>query len=193
MVTHVGRRKYRLVMLPLIGLVVLGTIGLAPASAAQGTGPAPTVGEIVVDSYDCATGELRFHVTVTDLSPVPAGTTDRADYPLVYDFQSFYEGGPSFFLTQPDVYSPLRSDGPYSGNVSLSVTVPITNVEGAEPGTRAITSIDLRVSVGYSGDGSFDDDTDRSTLTYNVDCDGDNLADQLVTALKRILRDILGG
>jgi hypothetical protein len=183
----------------MIAMMLIGMMAAtSPGSvAARQTGPAPTVGDIVVNNYDCETGVISFQVPVADLPSVPPETSGF-DYPLAYNFESFYTVGSSFFPTRPMVFTPTADDAPFTGTVSLSLTVPTTNVSGAQPGTGAITSIDLRVTVAYGGfqNGTFDNPTDASTLTYTVDCDDDGpdevgLVEQLVAALKRVLSEIL--
>ncbi len=198
MSTVIVRNWHRLVTPAMVALMLIGMLGLAPASgAAQGTGPAPTVGEIVVDSFDCVTGEVKFHVPVTNLPSVPEDTSGF-DYPLAYNFESFYAVGSSFFPTRPVVFTPAADNAPFTGNVSLSLTVPTTNVSGVQPGTGAITSIDLRVTVGYGGFGygAFDNPTGTSTTTYTVDCSDEGTPDggfvaRLVAVLVRVLSEIL--
>ncbi len=198
MSTVIVRNWHRLVTPAMVALMLIGMLGLAPASgAAQRTGPAPTVGEIVVDSFDCVTGEVKFHVPVTNLPSVPEDTSGF-DYPLAYNFESFYAVGSSFFPTRPVVFTPAADNAPFTGNVSLSLTVPTTNVSGVQPGTGAITSIDLRVAVGYGGFGygAFDNPTGTSTTTYTVDCSDEGTPDggfvaRLVAVLVRVLSEIL--
>jgi hypothetical protein len=197
MSTVIVRNWHRLVTSAMVTLMVLGMIGLAPGSgAAQGTRPAPTVGEIVVDSFDCVTGEVKFHVPVTNLPSVPEGTSGF-DYPLTYNFESFYAVGSSYFPTRPVVFTPAADDAPFTGNVSLSLTVPTTNLSGVQPGTGAITSIDLRVAVGYGGFGygAFANPTGTSTTSYTVDCSDEGTPDsgfvaRLVAVLVRVLSQI---
>jgi hypothetical protein len=183
-----------MVVIMLVAMMVVTTPG---GVAARQAGPPPTIGDIVVNNYDCETGVISFQVPVADLPSVPPDTS-RLDYPLAYNFESFYAVGSSYFPTRPMVFTPAADDAPFTGTVSLSLTVPTTNVSGAQPGTGAITSIDLHVTVAYGGfqNGTFDNPTDASTLTYTVDCDDDGpdevgLVEQLVAALKRVLSSIL--
>ncbi len=56
MTMRVERRGHPLLILAMIAVLLLGMIGFAPASAAAQPIPAPTIGEVEVDSFDCETG-----------------------------------------------------------------------------------------------------------------------------------------
>ncbi len=197
------QRGYRLLPVPMIAMMLLGMLGFASLGtvAAQGTGPAPTVGEIVVDSYNCASGELKFHVPVTNLPSAPVGN-NTYQFPLLYTVDANYEDGSfasantsSPFL--PLAFNPAATDAPYTGDVDLSSTVSTTNRSGSQPVASAITSIDLYVAVGYGGDGAdaFNDPIGTSTTTYTVDCSDEGTPDggfiaRLVAVLVRVLSQI---
>lgn len=118
-------------------LLVVGMLGLVPVSSAaaqedatpvadvgvQDVAAAPTVSEITIDSYDCATGTLLFHVDVTDVPAIPEGTSGF-DYPLFYSFTAHYMGGSDYVPGRFSVWSPPADQDPYSGTVDLSLTVP---------------------------------------------------------------------
>lgn len=192
--TQVGQRGCRRVMASVIALMLLGMIVLAPASGATAQSSDPAVGEIVVDNFSCETGVLDFHVPVTNLPSAPEGSSGF-DFPLLYNFESFYEIGSSFSPSRFSFYNPPAALSPFTGDVFLSLSVPPTNASGAEPGTGAVTSVDISVSVGYVGFFSETGPTDSSTITYTVDCNGgDDTADlvrQLIAVLIQILQSIL--
>lgn len=196
---RVEQKRLRLIATLVISMMLFGMIGLAPASgAAQGTGPAPTVGEIVVDSFDCVAGVIMFHVPVTNLPAAPEGSSGF-DYPLTYGFESFYgPNGTPERPTQLPTYNPPVDQSPFTGDVSLSFEfIPTSNQMGVPPGTEPISSIDLLVRVGYPG--QFDNSslvTGTSTTTYTVDCSDEGTPDggfvaRLVAVLVRILSEIL--
>lgn len=174
-------------------LLLLGIMTLAPLGATAQSGPAPTVGTIIVDAFDCNTGMLNFHVSVGNLPRVPAGTS-TSDYPLTYTYVGRYEAGSNLAPNAPRVLSPTAEEAPYSGNVFLSLTVPTTNNQGA-----AISSIDLivRVAYGGTGNGTAQNPTDISRTTYIPNCGDDTstdaLIDQVIAILRQIIRDQLGG
>lgn len=167
-------------------VLLLGMISSSPV-AAQGTGPAPTVGEIVVDDYNCETGVIEFHVPVTNL-PAASGPS-REGQTLVYWYVTSYEGtNATASPSQDPGYSPAASQAPYTGDVRLSLTVPTTNF-----GNSAVTSIDLGVRVGYD---YFSTPTDSTEHTYVVDCDDDDpstgdIIQQLIAVLIALLRTLL--
>lgn len=189
MTMRVERRGHPLLILAMIAVLVLGTIGPAPASAAAQPIPAPTIGEIEVDSFDCETGVLLFHVGVTNLQHVVSPTSD-ADVLFKWNYLARFEGGGS--ATTPsefDVFNPPASDSPYTGDVSITASLPtIAPGSGATP--HPITSIELAAAVYLLPS---EPPTDTTSTTFTVDCGGDSLVDALVAALKRLLRDILDG
>ncbi len=157
MVAHVGKR------LAIFGTVaLLCLIGFAPAAAQDVT---PTVGDIVVDSFDCDTGVVNFHVPVTDLPRAPADVNPA----LGYFATATYEQGSSGFVTHG--YNPAAEESPYTGDVALSLTVPLDGADAMEVASGPLQSIEISVSVGTS-DGSGPTDTSRTT--YDVDCGGDD-------------------
>ena len=79
--THVGQSGYRNTRRTALLVLLLGVMSIVPIGAAAQSGPDSTVGEIVVDSYDCDTGLLRFHVPVTDLPHYP-DDSDPAFFPF---------------------------------------------------------------------------------------------------------------
>lgn len=165
-------------------LVILLLMVLLPQGATAHEGSAPSVGEIVIDSYNCETGQLDFHVYVENLHSVPEGTSGF-DYPLQYTYTSYYSNGTEYFPGRQAVWSPTAEQDPYTGDVYLTVVAPTENVYG-EPGTGVITSIDLYVAVGEFV-GEYWQETDSASTTYIVDCttppsldsDGDGVDDSL--------------
>jgi hypothetical protein len=186
---RVERRGHPLLILAMIAVVQLGMIGLAPASAAAQPIPAPTIGEIEVDSFDCETGVLEFHVGVTNLRHV-ANPANDFEFPFKWNYLTRFEGGgsaptPNLF----DVFNPPTSDSPYTGDVSITASLPtIAPGGGATP--NPITSIELSAAVYLLAN---EPPTDTTSTIYTIDCDDDSLIDALVAALKRLLRDILDG
>jgi hypothetical protein len=175
----------------LMMVAVLTGLGMLPATSITAqTGPAPTVGEIVVDSHDCESGQLSFHVSVTDLPHVP-DDTDFSEYPLANVFRAHYETGP-YIQLPPSTFNPQAEVAPYTGNVYLTRVIPPTN--GYEPSNPAVVSVDLTVYVGYGGAVHINP-TDTSTTTYEVDCgsdepDVDLLVEQIIAILIAILADL---
>lgn len=173
-----------------ITTITIMLAGLTPASAATlQLGPPPTVGTIVVDSYNCATGDLAFHVPVTNLSFASAGTDPLDDHPLIYDYTvAFSEEGSTFAFGS---YNPPAAQSPFTGDVYLTLNAR-TATGGS--GTGVITSIGVSLAVGDAGWYPESSATDSSELAYTVDCDGgsgtEEFIQQLVQLLIRILRDI---
>lgn len=178
-------------------VLLLGMISSSPV-AAQGSGPAPTIRDLRVESYDCETGVIEFHMYVTDLPHVPDGTHGD-DYPLMYSYEAFYEVGMSRYPTLFLTFRPSANEAPYTGNLILSETVPPNNVK---PGLSApggpITSIDVSVWVGYGGGngGAAAVPSDSAQITYIVDCDDDDpstgdIIQQLIAVLIALLRTLL--
>jgi hypothetical protein len=158
-------------------------VGLPPAITAA----APTIGAIVVESFNCDTGFLEAYVPVSDLERVP-DPADEADFPFRWSYEAHYENGSSYNPPEPFyAFNPPSSQSPYSGNLPLTVFVP-TNDPGGGVGPDPITSIDLAASVGHTvGEPTF-----STSTTYSVVC-GDDLVTQLIAVLKAILQSILGG
>lgn len=185
---HSSSNGIRRVLLAALMLVMLGMGSMPTESAAAGVAFAvPTVGEIVVDSYDCETGELAFHVPVASLFAVDPNVTHFSDYPLVYAWGSYY--GPEDDLQQVFsgvfVWTPTPEQLPYTGTVNLEgVAAPTHDGE-------AIAAIAFSVQVGPSD--TLENPSDFSVKSYYPDCDtpdGD-LVSQLIAKLKEILLDIL--
>ncbi len=186
---RVERRGHPLLILAMIAVVQLGMIGFAPASAAAQPIPAPTIGEIAVDSFDCETGVLVFHVGVTNLQHVVSPTSDF-EVLFKWNYLARFEGGGSSPTPNEfDVYNPPASGSPYTGDVSITSSIPtIAPGGGATP--NPITSIELSAAVYLLAN---EPPTDTTSTIYTIDCDDDSLVAGLVAALKRILRDILDG
>lgn len=186
---RVERRGHPLLILAMIAVVQLGMIGLAPASAAAQPIPAPTIGEIEVDSFDCETGVLEFHVGVTNLRHV-ANPANDFEFPFKWNYLARFEGGGSSPTPNEfDVYNPPASGSPYTGDVSITSSIPtIAPGGGATP--NPITSIELSAAVYFNPS---EPPTDTTSTTFTVDCGGGSLIDALVAALKRILRELLDG
>ncbi len=117
----------------------------------------------MIDSYDCATGTLSFHVDVANVPHVPEGTSGFDD-PLFYSYTAYYSNETENFPSRQSVCSPAANQDPYTGTVPLTVSVPTDNIYG-EPRTGVVTSIDV-----YVGVGQYDEVTDSATATYIVDC-----------------------
>jgi hypothetical protein len=181
------RRGHPLSILALIATLLLGAIAVTPAIAAAQPIPPPTVGEVVVESFDCETGVLVFHVGVTNLQHVVSPTSDF-DVLFKWNYLARFEGGGSSSTPNEfDVYNPPTSGSPYTGDVSITSTIPtIAPGGGATP--NPITSIELSAAVYLLAS---EPPTDTTSTVYTVDCDVDSLIDSLVAALKRILQDIL--
>ncbi len=189
MTMRVARTGHPLSMLAIIAALLLGMIGFAPASAAAQPIPAPTIGEIAVDSFECETGVLVFHVGVTNLQHVVSPTSDF-DVLFKWNYLARFEGGGSSPTPNEfDVYNPPASTSPYTGDVSITASLPtIAPGGGATP--NSITSIELSAAVYLLAS---EPPTDTTSTIYTIDCDDDSLVAGLVAALKRILRDILDG
>ncbi|HYH11140.1 MAG TPA: hypothetical protein VD789_02205, partial [Thermomicrobiales bacterium] len=130
-----------------------------------GETPAPTVGDIVIDSYDCETGDLEFHVYVTDLPHDPVD-----DGSLGYSIVGRYDQGPDSELPASG-YNVPAEEAPYTGDLYLTNTMPPTNegfiYEGSDDPVGSLVSIDISLGVGYdSGDGA----SDTSSISYPVGC-----------------------
>jgi hypothetical protein len=182
------RQVARATVVPLILIFVFSVVPASGVAAGQ-SGPPPTAGEIVVDSYNCGTGALSFRVSVTDLPHVT--DPDLYDEPLTNGFLARYEQGPNV-SPSPNVYNPPVQDAPYTGDVSLTNTVPPSNfrADRSDP-FGPVVSIEIIVKVGYLT--AVDNPTDISRATFVPDCAGDGLVDGLIAALKRILQQILAG
>lgn len=100
---------------------------------------------------------------------VPEGTSGF-DYPLFYNYTAHYESGGTYFPGRWSVWSPPADQDPYTGTVTLTFPIPLTEIYGVEPGTGTpITSIDLYVGVGTGSD-AYASPTDTERTTYVVDC-----------------------
>jgi hypothetical protein len=154
-----SRIHKRLLMLGIAAM--LGLFGFAPA-VAQDT--APTVGDIVIDGFDCDTGQVSFHVPVTDLPLTPSDV----NAPLGYSITGNYEQGSAGLPARG--YTPAAEEAPYTGDVHLTLSVPMVGDESLQGTSGPLQSIVLHVSVGTS-DGT--GPTDTSTLTYEVGCGAD--------------------
>lgn len=152
-----GNRVHQRLLI-LVTVALLGLFGFAPA-AAQDT--APTVGDIVVDSFDCDTGTASFHVPVTDLPLTPPDVNAPLGYSITGNYEQGSAGLPAFG------YTPAAEEAPYTGEVELSLSVPMTGDASLQGTAGPLQSIVLHVSVGTS-DGT--GPTDTSSLTYEVEC-----------------------
>lgn len=81
--THPGSTRLRLSILAMIASLLIGLIGLPPASAVA----APTIGVIVVDDFDCEMGALEARVFVTDLLHIPAPASN-AEFPFRWNYEA---------------------------------------------------------------------------------------------------------
>lgn len=174
-------RTYWRVVLTALTLLLFSLVSIpaANSAAAQET-PAPTVGEIAFESYNCATGILRFSVPVTNLPHIPRPFGSLLWLAQGATFDQGTVDGPSPFWD----FNPPPAISPYTGTLSLSYSVPPTNFAGG-----SVTSINVLVQV-------FDADVktvDRSEATFPVDCGDSNndLVQQLIAVLVAILRSIL--
>lgn len=170
-------------------LLLLGVMALVPLDTASQSGPPPTVGDIVVDGFDCATGVLSYHVPVTNLPHVP--DPDLFDEPLANRFLARYTQGP-FASPLPEIYNPPAQQAPYTGIVSLTSPIPLANdrADTSDP-VGTVTSIEITVYVGYVT--AFDNPTDTSTTTYTVDCGDGTSLDELIRQIIAIIEQILAG
>ena len=164
MIENAPKRLFLTVQAAILSLLLV-LLGGVPLGAAAQEEQAPTVGEIVVDSYDCDTGQLTFHVPVTDLPHDPVD-----DGSLGYTVVGHYEQGPDSSVPGHG-FNVEAQDAPYTGDLQLSVNVPPSNAadipEGSSDSSGTIASIDISVGVGYeSGTGA----SDTSSTTYTVDC-----------------------
>lgn len=187
MTTHYGPIGLRHIILAALMLVTFG-VGIQPSGSAAGIVKIqrPSIGEIVVDSYNCETGELAFHAPVTALVAVDPSTTFISDYPLVYAFGAHY--GPEIspqISAGVFVWTPTAEQSPFSGTVQLEGFVPPTH-DG-----RAVTRIVIQILVG-NGD-YLEEPADSSVTSYATDCGSpdNDLVSQLIAKLKQILLDIL--
>lgn len=181
--TLAGHREYRRAARTAMMLFLLAMMSIVPLGAVAQSGPAPTVGDAVVDSYDCDTGELNFHVPVTDL---PHVNPSEANGSLGYDLLPDYEQGPDTNWMPARIFNPQAAIAPYTGNVHLTLTVPASNDVPENPGPSGpLTSVTIIADVG----------PDRSETIYSPDCGDstDALIRQLIEVLNRILADLLNG
>jgi hypothetical protein len=187
MTTRIENRNVRLSLFATVASLLLGMGAMTPTIAAAQPIPPPTVGEIVVESYNCETGQLVYRVDVANLVHV-AGASDQSDYPMRLSEVSQYEGGASFTPEFYGVFQTSAASSPYTGAVTTTTFVPTTAPDGVGTAGAPLIAIVITVSVGHASSGPID----ATSTTYTVDCDGGSLVDSLVAALKRILRDILG-
>lgn len=188
MTTHYGPIGLRHIILAALMLVTLGVVSLPTGSAAGTLGILqPTVGDIMVDTYNCETGELAFHVPVADLFAIDPNVTVFSDYPLVYAWAANYgaEDDLQQVFSGVLVWTPNPEQSPYTGVVNLEGVVP-----PADNG-EAIAYIAFQVQVGPSD--TLENPSDFSYKEYFTDCDtsGDDLVSQLIAKLKQILQDVL--
>ena len=144
-------------------VALLGLMSIVPLATAAQSEPAPTVGEIVVDSYDCETGRLDFHVPVTDLPHIPDSNGS-----LGYDVNGHYEEGNS---GPPGMsFNPEPDDAPYTGDLHFSAPIPATGAESIFPedASGPIVSIEIYVAV---TDEAATESSDSTRMSYPVDCD----------------------
>lgn len=161
MMRRAQKRVLITIPMALFSLLVMLLGSVAPGASAQDA-PAPTVGDIVVDSYDCDTGSLSFHVHVTDLPHIPDSNGS-----LGYGVNAQYEQGTA---GPPGMaFNPEPEDAPYTGDLHLSSRLPSTGAESAFPedASGPIVSIEIYVGVGYGGG---PEPSDSSRMTYPVDC-----------------------
>lgn len=189
MKTHRIPTRVRHVVLSALMLVMVGVVSPPGVSAGDLVAfPPPTIGDIVVDSYDCDTGELDFHAPVTNLIAVDPNTTSIVDYPLVYAFGSHHgsEDAPQVF-SGLFAWTPTEAQSPFTGIVHLEGVAPPTH-DG-----ETITRIVLQILVG-TGD-TLENPTDFDVTSYLTltDCStpDDDLVQQLVALLIQILQDLL--
>lgn len=144
--------------------LLLGLVVLVPLGATAQEGPAPTVGDIVIDSFDCETGTLQFHVYVTDLPHIP-----DANGPMGASVTGHYEQGQYWY--PPLYFNPEPEDAPYTGDVAMSAHVSVSGEASPSPesASGALTHVGIRVGLLGVGSGG---STDESTITYAVDCSG---------------------
>ncbi len=177
-----GSKRYRLSMLAVIASLLIGMIGLPPASAVA----TPTIGAIVVDDFDCETGALEARVPVSNLERV-SDAADESAFPFRWSWEAHFEGGSSFSPQPFFAFNPPASHSPYNNDVFLTDFVPTNGMDGGV-GPDPLVSIFIEASVGHvDGEPTF-----STSITYTVIC-GDDLVAQLIAVLKAILQDILGG
>jgi hypothetical protein len=157
------RARWRRLILGTVTL--LGLFGIVPVAAQDTT---PAVGDLVVDSFDCDTGLLSFHVPVTDLPRTPSDVNEALGYSATGNYEQGSAGLPA------RGYNPAAEQAPYAGDVDLSLNVPLTGAEAPQDASGRLQSIVISVSVGTS-DGTGPTDTSRTT--YQVACDGSADAD----------------
>lgn len=194
-----SHRWYQFAAMFFAVLLMVGVTGFMPATSsdAQAQGSPPAVGEIVLDGYDCDTETLSFHVYVENLPHVESNS--GYDWPLFHSFTSHYAVGSDYSPSKFSAWNPPADQDPFTGNVDLSWYIPSTNVSGAQPGTGALTSVDLHVGVSSVGYVETVDSTDTS---FSIDCSGggepgggdlDQLIQEIIAILIRIIGEILAG
>jgi len=151
-----------------LGFVValVGMMGAVPLGAAAQSAPVPTLGEVVVDGYDCGTGVLSFHVPVTDLPHLPDSNGS-----LGYSIVAHYEQGDPGSLVFG--FNPDPQGAPYTGDVYLSADAAPSGEDASfpqpEPASGPLASVDVVVYlVAAAGEGLID----TRGATYPVDCAG---------------------
>jgi hypothetical protein len=173
-------RTYRRVVLTALTLLLFSLVSIPAANSAvaQET-PAPTVGEIAFESYDCDTGELRFDVPVAGLPHSPRAFGQILWYAAPTYDQGTVDGPAPFWD-----FNPPPAISPYTGTLSLIYSVPPTNFAGG-----TVTSIFVSVLV-LDADAKT---TDSTEATFPVDCGDSNpdLVQQLIATLIAILKSIL--
>jgi streptogramin lyase len=180
-------RTYWRVVLTAITLLLFSLVCIPAANSAvaQET-PAPTVGEIAFESYNCETGSLIFSVPVTDLPRDPRGIGT-----LGYSASADYTQGSDENVVPGFGYNPSFEIAPYTGDLRLPSYVPSTNEFTESPGSLGtITSTTIFVGVSAIASEGY---SDTSEATFPVDCgdSNDDLVQQLIATLIAILQSIL--
>src|SRR5690606_2958785 len=93
-------------------IALMGMSSLVPAAAQDP--PAPAIDGITIDSYDCETGNLLFHVAVTDLPHIP-----DSNGPLGLSVIAHYEQGTDDGMPASG-FNPYPEDSPYTGDVQFT-------------------------------------------------------------------------
>jgi hypothetical protein len=164
-----------------LSLLILLCFAATPATvvraqSAQGT--PPTVGEIVVDRFDCETRQLWFHVPVANLPLDPSLQT------LGHSVQGPDAANPTA------TYRPNLEVASYTGNVYLSSRAPVTELDPLEE------DLTLQVVV-YVGLGDNNGATDSSSASFTTNCreaeaPANEVVQELVALLIAILTSLLG-
>lgn len=192
MITPLDPGRYRRAAWAAMTLVLFGIMSAIPlGAAAQSSGASPTVGNITVDTYDCISGVLDFHVPVTNL---PHMSSSQGNGYLGYEVHGQYEQGPLDTSIPAHQFNVQPQLSPFSGNVFLEAVIPpaIDDTGGIGP-SGDITAIKIRVVViDDSGGAAY------SASTFTIDCSvaqaqHAQLVQQLIAQLVLILDDILNG